>query len=99
MRLDKQIRALIGRSATAGVLALLFAFGIPMSVFGQTAPGTAAPAASPTQTAGKPQLPPEIANGTPLTIEDAVKMALENNLGVQAARLNTEVQTLSLIHI
>jgi outer membrane protein TolC len=96
MRLHKQIRALIGRSATAGVMALLFAFGIPMSVFGQTTPGAAAPAANPPQTAGKPQLPPEIANGTPLTIEDAVKMALENNLGVQAARLNTEVQTWSL---
>jgi len=102
MRLHQQIRASIGRSATAFVTALMFGFGIPMSAFGQTAPGTPAPAVNPaptagaTQTAGAPRLPPEIANGTPLTIEDAVRMALENNLGIQAARLNTEIQSWNL---
>src|ERR1041385_2823476 len=50
--------------------------------------GAAAPApVSPLPAARQavaPQLPPAIAAGAPLSMEDAVKMALENNLGIQA---------------
>ncbi|HEX4565408.1 MAG TPA: hypothetical protein VH138_02210, partial [Vicinamibacterales bacterium] len=61
----------------------MFVFGIALSASGQTtaAPaGGTAPAATPPQQPRTLQLPPYIASGTPLTMEDAVKMALENNL-------------------
>jgi outer membrane protein len=34
--------------------------------------------------------------GTPLTMEDAVRMALENNLGIQAEKLNPEIEEYAL---
>ena len=98
MRFDQQIRASIARSAVAGATALLFAFGTALSAFGQepTTPANAsAPAAAARQTRTL-QVPPSIAAGTPLSMEDAVKMALENNLGVQADRMNPEIQSWAL---
>jgi hypothetical protein len=84
MRLYSQIRAAIAPSAVTGALALLFASGTPMSAIGQTA-ATAAPA----QGAVTVQ-------GTPLTIEDAVRQALENNLGIQTEKLNPQIQVLGI---
>lgn len=105
MCLHQQIPASIGRSATAVAAALLFAFGTPMFASGQTVPGTTVPpttvpgTTAPVPTPARiptPQLPAYIANGTALSIEDAVRMALENNLGVQAARLSPEVESWAL---
>jgi outer membrane protein TolC len=96
MRLDQQIRASIARFTVAGASALLFAFGTPLSAFGQTAPNPAAPSPAAARQATAPQLPASIANATPLSMEDAVKMSLENNLGIQADRMNPEIQSWAL---
>jgi len=96
MRFDQQIRALTARSAAAAATALLFAFGMPLSVSGQTPANPAAPAAPAARQGTTLQIPASIASGTPLSMEDAVKMALENNLGVQAERMNPEIQSWAL---
>src|SRR5215471_12931035 len=96
MALDQQFRASIARSVAARAAALMFAFGMPMSAFGQTPATATTPAAPVTRQSTGPHVPPSIANGTPLSMEDAVKMALENNLGVQAERLNPEIQSWAL---
>ncbi|HEY3883957.1 MAG TPA: TolC family protein [Vicinamibacterales bacterium] len=72
-----------------------------MSAFGQTTP-PAQPPAQPAPQAAVPSVaePPEPAspvdNGTALTVEDAVKMALANNLQIQEARLNPELAEYTL---
>jgi outer membrane protein TolC len=98
MRFDQQIRASIARSALAGAAALLFAFGIPLSASGQeTVPSSpSAPAVPAVRQTPLPQVPASIATGAPLSMEDAVKMALENNLGIQADRMNPEIQSWAL---
>lgn len=71
---------------------------------------TASPAS--TQSAPAPQTPAGTApsrklptvvspveNGSPLSIEDAVKMALENNLGIQESRMNPEMAEYALEQI
>jgi outer membrane protein len=99
MRVYQQIRASIARFAALGAAALMFIFGIALSASGQTpaasgnSPAPAATAARQTRTL---QIPPAIAAGTPLSMEDAVKMALENNLGLQASRLNPEIESWAL---
>ena len=82
MRLYSQIRAWIAPPAVTAAIALLFASGTPLSAFGQTAPAAAAPQAT--------------VQGTPLTIDDAVRMALENNLGIQTEKLNPQIQVLGI---
>jgi outer membrane protein len=92
MRLYQQIRPSIARAAVAGTMAFVFASGMTLSGSGQAAqPQQAAmtPAPKPAQ---DPQ-PASIANGTPLSMEEAVRMALENNLGIQGERLNPEIQS------
>jgi outer membrane protein len=96
MRLYQQFRPSIVRPAVAGTMALVFASGMTLSASGQApqaqqavAPITAAPAPRPAQ---EPQ-PASVANGMPLSMEDAVRMALENNLGIQGERLNPEIQS------
>jgi len=86
MRLYQQFRASITRPAVVGALALLFASGTPMSAFGQVAPTPAA----------APGAPAEAVQGTPLAIDDAVRMALENNLGIQTEKLNPQIQVLGI---
>ena len=89
MRLYQQIRASIARPAVSGAIALVFACGMPLSASGQVAaPQTPQTGAAP---AGAPTV-----QGTPLGIEDAVRMALENNLGVQAEKLNPQIQVLGI---
>lgn len=90
MRLSQQNRPSIARStvATAGVL--LFASGMAVSASGQlpqqqTVPTATVPTAvSPRQAIGQ--------TGTPLAIEEAVRMALESNLGIQIEKLNPQIQ-------
>ena len=94
MRLYQQFRASIVRSAVTGAGVFLFASGMPVSAFGQVQqPRSPSPegvlSATPvTQGAG--------AAGTPVSIEEAVRMALENNLGLQIERLNPQIQVLGI---
>lgn len=55
--------------------------GTPVSVFAQTTPNPLAQPATPTGPTTRR-----------LTVEDAVKLALEHNLGVQVARVNPQIQ-------
>jgi len=51
------------------------------------------------QTSARPQAPPVTASGEQgrsLTIDEAVRLALDNNLGIQIARFNPQVQDLSV---
>jgi outer membrane protein TolC len=85
----------------------LFAFATPLSASGQTvatssltagqapaAPAAAAPAASQPATAGRQ--PDDGRTVLALSADDAVRMALENNLGVRADRLSPQIESLSL---
>jgi hypothetical protein len=89
MRLYQQIRASIARSAVAGAGLVVFVSGIPLSASGQTQPASV-----------RSQLPPIAAQpappGTPLAMDEAVRMALENNLNVQVERLNPQIQVLGI---
>src|SRR5205823_7629204 len=40
--------------------------------------------------------PSPVADGTPISMDDAVRMALENNLGIQQEKLNPQIQTLAI---
>lgn len=68
------------------VLALVLTIaGTPVSVFAQTVPNPQAPgAALPAPTTRR------------ITVEEAVKLALEHNLGVQVARVNPQLQDYSV---
>lgn len=86
MRFKQQIPARLGAVALATIIGV-FAFGRGLSAFEQ-APGQQAPAPV-AQPAG--QQPP--GSVTRVTADDAVRMALENNLGLQAERLGPEIGT------
>jgi outer membrane protein len=86
MRLYQQFRASIGRFAVTVAGVLVFASGMTMSASGQAARPQAAQAPAPA-----PGL-----QGTPLSIEEAVRMALENNLGIQIEKLNPQIQVLGV---
>ena len=88
MRLYQQIRASIARPTASGAIVLLFASGMPLSAFGQTPQ-------APQPTPATAQAAPAV-QGTPLAIEDAVRMALENNLGIAAEKLNPQIQALGI---
>ena len=96
MRLYQQIRASIRPAVVVGAGVLLFASGMPLSVFGQTMPPaqqmTTQQAEQTADQLAKAQLPP----GTPLSAEEAVQMALENNLGIQIEKLNPQIQVLGI---
>jgi outer membrane protein TolC len=92
MRLYQQIRASIVRAAVAAAGVLLFASGISMSASGQAPQTPQAPAqASTTRQALPPPPPSPVENGTPVSMEEAVRQALENNLGLKGERLNPEI--------
>jgi outer membrane protein len=91
MRLYQQFRASISRSAKMGAGILLFASGMPVSAFGQaTQPSATQAAALPASQEAA------AAPGTPVSIEEAVRMALENNLGIQIEKLNPQIQVLGV---
>ena len=92
MRLYQQIRASIARSAVAGAGVLLFASGMPVSASGQTQQASAVRPAGPAPRQDQPAMPP----GTPVSIEEAVRMALENNLGIEVEKLNPQIQVLGV---
>jgi outer membrane protein TolC len=73
---------------------IVAAFGMPVSVSAQT-PAAPAPAPSAQQPLAVPTPAPD-ALVRRLTADDAVRLALENNLGLQAARFTPQLQDLSL---
>jgi outer membrane protein TolC len=89
MRLYQQFRAGTVRQVVAGAGFLMFVSGMPLSASGQT---PAVPAG--TQTAAPASQP--AVQGTPLSIEEAVRIGLENNLGIQVERLNPQIQVLGI---
>jgi len=88
MRLYQQFRASIGRLAVSGAVVLMFASGMAVSASGQ--------AQQPSQPSSVAPIAPVTLQGTPLAIEDAVRMALENNLGIQVEKLNPQIQVLGI---
>ena len=90
MRLYQQIRASIARSAVTGLGLALFVSGLPLSASGQTARAQA-PSGLPPIASQQPA-----PAGTPLAIDEAVKMALENNLNIQIEKLNPQIQVLGI---
>jgi hypothetical protein len=94
MCLYQQFRASIARSAGAVAGVLVFASGMTMSASGQAAQAQASPAAA--QASALPPAQGAAPAGTPISIEEAVRMALENNLGIQIEKLNPEIQVLGV---
>jgi outer membrane protein len=88
MRLKQQISAWLRLVGAAVVAASVFASGLGVSASEQT------PAA---QTPAQPAPAPQVPGGT-LRIgqDEAVKLALENNLGIQTERLNPRIQELAV---
>ncbi len=91
MRFEQQISACLRPVGAAALALSLFASGRPVFASGQT-PGTPAqPPATVTTT-------PVVSQGPQfqITADDAVRMAIENNLGIRAERLSPQMQALSL---
>ena len=82
------------RAGMAAAL-ILAAFGLPVSVSAQGAsPSAQAPSTNPAPLATQTPLPdPQLRR---LTLDDAVRLGLENNLGLQVARFNPQLQDLTL---
>jgi outer membrane protein len=93
MRLYQPFPASFARTLTTAAGAFLFASGIALSASGQTGP-TPAPTARGLQAPAAQPSP--VADGSPISMDDAVRMALENNLGIQQERLNPQIQTLGI---
>ncbi|NUR56897.1 MAG: TolC family protein [Acidobacteria bacterium] len=93
MRFYQRFAARLARTGAVAAGTFLFVSGMALSASGQTTPAPAA-TAGPLQA---PTLPPSpVADGQPITIDDAVRLALENNLGIQQERLNPQIQTLAI---
>ena len=88
MRLDQCFRPFCRPARAAALTFALFGSGMPLSAFGQP---PAQPAAVPTIQSTQP-----VVQGTPISADDAVRMALENNLGVQEERLNPQIASLGI---
>jgi outer membrane protein TolC len=89
MRFEQQISAYLHSAAIAALILCVFASGRQVSASGQNpaAPQTPPPAQAAVMSQG-PLLQ--------VTSDEAVKMALENNLGIQAQRLSPQIQALLL---
>lgn len=90
MRFEQQISAYSRPAAIAALILCLFASGRPVSASGQnpTPPQTPTPAQAAVIGARGPLLQ--------ITADEAVKMAIENNLGIQSQRLSPQIQALLL---
>jgi outer membrane protein len=98
MRVDQQFRPFLTAVRAGALTAFVFVSGMSLSAFGQ-APVTPPPAPPPSgapavQTAAQN---PAVVNGTPLTMDEAVRLALENNLGIREERLNPEIQNYGVV--
>jgi outer membrane protein TolC len=93
MRFEQRKSTYLRTSAAAAAALCLFASGRPVSASGQNpvpAPSQP-PIAAPAQGTAAPSGPQ-----FQLTADEAVRMALENNLGIRAERLSPQVQALIL---
>jgi outer membrane protein len=101
MRLDQQKSACSRLVVLGTVLWVLSASGGVVFAFGQgqTAPAAPAPTTaqkpspSTTVTSGSGQDPQAGMNALKISTDEAVKMALENNLGIRAEQLDPQIQT------
>jgi len=97
MRFEQQTSACFKCVVACGAVLLLSGFGRVVFASEQTPaaptspPQTAAPA-TPAQQAGTPVPAPELQ----LSADEAVKLALENNLGIRAERLSPQAQALAV---
>lgn len=99
MRFEQQISAYLKSLAICGTAVLLFGSGRVVSASGQAAPAQTTAPSAPPATQSPAQQP--AAAGIPgpelqLTADEAVKMALENNLGIRAERLAPQVQAMAV---
>jgi outer membrane protein len=98
MRVDQQFRPFLTAVRVWALTAFVFVSGMSLSAFGQapvTPPSTQPPPGAPAaQTAAEN---PTVVNGTPLTMDEAVRLALENNLGIREERLNPEIQNYGVV--
>jgi outer membrane protein TolC len=97
MALKSKFFARFGIFPTAAVLVGLFASGRPVSAFGQTPQQPPVPAVPAPATSAATR--PADTQGTPvirLSADEAVRMALENNLGIQAQRFGPQINTLNV---
>jgi outer membrane protein len=94
MRLDQYFRPFCTPARAVAMTVALFGSGMPLSAFGQPPAQPLTPSAS--QPVRAVPTPPVTVQGTPLTIDEAVRLALENNLGVQAERLNPQISVLGV---
>ena len=96
MRFKQEKSAFFGVGAAAAVTLCLFGSGRQVFAFEQSSAAAKAPArqASAGQTPAQQPQPsgPELA----ITAEDAVKLALENNMAIQTERLSPQVAALAL---
>jgi len=98
MRFEQQISARLKSVVACTLAVLLFASGRVVSASGQAPAPSQTPAPSspstqpPAQQSATTVLGPELQ----ITADDAVKMALENNLGIRAERLSPQVQALAV---
>jgi outer membrane protein len=89
MRVKLHFSARFAAMSCATLVVALFASGRPVSASGQTpAPVPQVPAASGVQIPAPPTGPT-----LRLTADEAVRLALENNLGIQAERLSPQINT------
>lgn len=88
MRFEQQISASLRPAAAAALALSLFASGRPVFGSEQNPPAQAQPAV--------PAAAPAVVQGPQFQIsaDEAVRMALENNLGIRAERLSPQVQAL-----
>src|SRR6266545_510854 len=89
MRFEQRISACLRPAAAAALACSLFASGRPVFASEQTPGAQAQPPATATTA-------PVVSQGPQfqITADDAVRMALENNLGIRAERLSPQVQAL-----
>lgn len=88
MRFEHRISACVRRATVIGLVAALFAPGRGVSGFEQPPQDPAAQAA--------PRPPATGGTEMRITQDEAVQMALENNLGVQVERLSPRIQALAV---
>jgi outer membrane protein TolC len=97
MRFDQQKWACLRVGRVAALVGILSASGSGVSAFGQTpaAPPAQPPVATqaPTAQTGAATSPDQGGSILRISSDEAVKMALENNLGIRAEQLSPQIQT------
>jgi outer membrane protein TolC len=90
MRFEQQNPASLKWTAAMAAVVCLFAIGRPVFASGQAPAAAAAPPAQQTAPLAVP------GSEVQISVDEAVKMALENNLGIRAERLSPQLQALAI---